>query len=675
MRKVYKLVALLTLSFTVFLSNAQDIKRGEFNFKSTKITKSSFDKSSLEIENSSFQIKSTHLNEGFEGTMFPPNEWSMIDADGDGNNWERFGQADQGLGQESDFCARSMSWDGAPLTPDNYLVTPQLNIEGEGNLTFWIAPGTDPDWIGETYSVVVSTTGTDVADFNQVIHTATISNTEWEQIELSMNDFVGQEIYIGFRHHDVTDMWYLRLDNVVCEVCKPILPENELALVDYYIGEFTMVPSFLNYAPNLVGVVSNNGANPQTNVVLNATANGVSQDSEPVENFPTGETMALEINSFGGEFPLGSVDLTMTVSQDEDDVDESNNTLTTGYEISEDVLATDLGVDNISGTANLWMMFEGENNANFEIASLMISPSDMINATAVRFYAMTENDAAFKVNVYDFGDEGINTDPLVSSEETVIEGDFTGFIDIELSEELRLAEGEAYIVAVEHTNGTSANAILSTTASLNNSYNQYFSRGDVYAPFGIAPEDWIASDDGAGITGNVIVRLLVSDPCADVSIDVTGSVDINTISAEVSGVDGDYTVSWSGPGNVSPEDSLTVVADSIGTYTVVVTDTIGCTGTASFEVEGIANLSNLEANNNINVYPNPAKTLINFDVAGADAKNIYVFDATGKAITTLNVTSDVVTYNVEGLETGMYMYHITSQDGTLIGSSRFVVTK
>jgi hypothetical protein len=100
------------------------------------------------------------FTESFEGTTFPPACWLNLDVDGDGKKWESR-DASQGWGvYDGSKVAVSASWVNAPLTPNNYLITPQLSIPNANMiLKFYIAPQ-DPEWPSEYIGVEVSTTGT-----------------------------------------------------------------------------------------------------------------------------------------------------------------------------------------------------------------------------------------------------------------------------------------------------------------------------------------------------------------------------------------------------------------------------------------------------------------------------------------------------------------------------------
>lgn len=171
--------------------------------------------------------------EGFEGATFPPNCWTLNDADGDTHNWE-LAVAPSFASHSGNNSAASASYDGAALTPDNYLITPKFSIPaGNYDLKFWAAPQ-DPLWPSEKYAVLVSTTGNAPADFTEIFsETLTAADSSYKENIISLAAYSGQDIYIAFRHFDVTDMFWMKLDDISIEASSGINEANE-ELVSIY---------------------------------------------------------------------------------------------------------------------------------------------------------------------------------------------------------------------------------------------------------------------------------------------------------------------------------------------------------------------------------------------------------------------------------------------------------
>jgi hypothetical protein len=103
--------------------------------------------------------------------------------------------------------------DVGALFPDNYLITPQIALGGSSQLTFWVA-AQDAAWAAEYYEVKVSTSGTAAGDFADVVFSETLADDTWHEVVVDLSAYAGQQAYIAWNHTDVTDMFYMKLDDV-----------------------------------------------------------------------------------------------------------------------------------------------------------------------------------------------------------------------------------------------------------------------------------------------------------------------------------------------------------------------------------------------------------------------------------------------------------------------------
>jgi hypothetical protein len=168
--------------------------------------------------------KTLLLNEGFENETFPPSGWVMLDVDGDSRNWYR-GQnvtdpviaCNTGSG-----CAVSLSYvENEDFSVNNYLISPKIAVPATGSikLSFWL--GRDKNYtggyIGDMCTVLVSTSDTDPASFTYLDYFNVLSYQEgYNNIELSLDSYAGQEIHIAFQHNNSWG-YHLLLDDVSVE--------------------------------------------------------------------------------------------------------------------------------------------------------------------------------------------------------------------------------------------------------------------------------------------------------------------------------------------------------------------------------------------------------------------------------------------------------------------------
>jgi len=161
------------------------------------------------------KITTYPFSEGFEGAGFAPDCWTLNDVDGDTYNW-RVSTASPHTGTKSAASDSYINGLGA-LTPDNYMITPQFEINASNlQLTYWVA-AQDYDYPSDKYSVMVSTTGKNPADFTTVT-TETLTDTTWAMRTVSLSAYNGQDVYIAFRHWGSTDWFNFKIDDILIDV-------------------------------------------------------------------------------------------------------------------------------------------------------------------------------------------------------------------------------------------------------------------------------------------------------------------------------------------------------------------------------------------------------------------------------------------------------------------------
>ena len=251
-------------------------------------------------------------DEGFEAGI--PENYTFIDADGDGNNWflMDFTGSATNRAHSGMACISSASYDNntGALTPDNWMILPGFEIPTDAtdfNLTWWVR-GQDPSWAAENYSVYISTTGNTVADFTTAAYDD-VATGAYIKRSVSLASYVGQTIYIAFRHYNVTDMFQLNIDDI--HVGGPQAPfvsiEGPTTGMAGDALTFTATSSEENstYAWTIDGTVVNTTGATMTQtftaagtyeIAVTATANGLTSDAtsmtvtiiscDPITEFP-----------------------------------------------------------------------------------------------------------------------------------------------------------------------------------------------------------------------------------------------------------------------------------------------------------------------------------------------------------------------------------------------------
>ena len=76
----------------------------------------------------------------------------------------------------------------------------------------------------------------------------------------------------------------------------------------------------------------------------------------------------------------------------------------------------------------------------------------------------------------------------------------------------------------------------------------------------------------------------------------------------------------------------------------------------------------------VNVYPNPANNVLNFDLNVVNA-NVQLFDITGKILKLINTNKNKFSVSLNEFNNGIYFYSIIDAEGNKIATNRFVVAK
>ena len=146
---------------------------------------------------------------GFETGL--PDGWTTIDADGDGNCWDKTDNIpDYAHGGSVFMSSASYHNDKGVLTPDNWLVSPRLPLNGV--LKVWMK-GQDSNDFLEHVAIYVSTTGNGVADFTDIVMPETVVTNEYVAYTVNLSQYGGEQGYIAIRHFNCTDQFRLDVDD------------------------------------------------------------------------------------------------------------------------------------------------------------------------------------------------------------------------------------------------------------------------------------------------------------------------------------------------------------------------------------------------------------------------------------------------------------------------------
>ena len=145
-----------------------------------------------------------------------PTGWGVFENDGDNIHWN-LSQAGNSFtsGPDGSIAIYSYTQYYGSLTPDNYIVTSEKYPITKKSVLSWDAKSSDLStyYNKEHYAVVVST---DKKTWDIVWET-TINYTDYKHEMVSLAQYEGQEVYVGFRHYNCSgeDATALVIDNIV----------------------------------------------------------------------------------------------------------------------------------------------------------------------------------------------------------------------------------------------------------------------------------------------------------------------------------------------------------------------------------------------------------------------------------------------------------------------------
>ena len=156
-------------------------------------------------------------------------EWTAIDSDGDGFNWQYFNNTGVSTGRmtahEGEGLVASASYDKESedvLHPDNWLISPEVTLGG--GLTLW-ACGQDDTYCEEVFGIYVCIGDpTNVSNFVQVGSDVTTTYS-YIKYEFDLSAYEGQTGYFAIRHYRVSDMFWLNIDDVTLDLNLVVLPD------------------------------------------------------------------------------------------------------------------------------------------------------------------------------------------------------------------------------------------------------------------------------------------------------------------------------------------------------------------------------------------------------------------------------------------------------------------
>ena len=289
----------------------------------------------------------TVFSENFDSGM--PTGWTQIDANNDGMGWEHSSNPVSYFGSGVDLSGTghnssngfvvSGSYSNVTntaITPDNWLITPAIQLTANSTLTFWVC-GQDASYAAEHYGVYISTTNATSTSAFTMLNQWTIGSSKvqsaWEEKTVDLSAYTGQTVYIAFRHFNCNDQFVLDLDDVTitAQPTSPTIVANPTT-IDFgtvILGQTSAVKTSVITAYNLT-----TGITATTTAPYEVSADGTTF-STTATVAQTGGTLYMRYTPTAAGAATGNVTLSstgatnVTVALTGNGVDCSNSTVST----------------------------------------------------------------------------------------------------------------------------------------------------------------------------------------------------------------------------------------------------------------------------------------------------------------------------------------------------------
>lgn len=258
--------------------------------------------------------------------------WINIDSDGDGRKW---GLMDYGKEDKYSMASASVDFETeAPLTPDNWLISPLIDLSTLANedlVLLYHIMAWQADYATEKYRLYINVYNSEsdpvsINDFKQTLKLETLTPSDASQFgvrSVKLSSYAGRKIRIAFRHYESTNQSLILLDDIIIK--KPTAGSD--LLVEQIIRP---------YSYNTLGVeipvtvkITNVGLEEAIDVQASYAVPSKHTVKESVPNIASGTSITYTFNQNISPYDVISRDVKIDiVASASNDIDTKNNSKT-----------------------------------------------------------------------------------------------------------------------------------------------------------------------------------------------------------------------------------------------------------------------------------------------------------------------------------------------------------
>ena len=523
---------------------------------------------------------------GGAGTYVFPNGWFLRNVDNRtpdpsvayvNEAWERREDFNFNV---ADSCAFSTSWYSPVGAADDWMWTPLIGPLPPSTVLNWNAVSYDPSFPdGYEVRIMISaqgppTGGTGVLG-NQVSNSTVIFSTaaeatSWTAHSVNLNAYAGQSVYIGFRNNS-NDKFLLLIDDVVVQQQV----NNDPELLSYTApSEYSRIPLQQQPSIPLTATIRNNGLNSTSGVYLTANVYNAANSLVFTSNSTTATLASGGSSSFTTAAPFvpSAVDnyrIEYVANGSADDV-TTNNMLMDSIFITDSTYARDRGAT--TGTLGI-----GAGNGGFMGQHFVTTQNSELTSVDI-FMGNIPSSMQMGAAVYPMVNGFPGTTAIYTWPNVTLTGPGAQWVHFQNPGPPIILMPDTFVVLAVEVDSTLSVGLT----------DQIFNTNTTWVDWPTNPvTPWGNNEDyGSSFAKSYMIRANLRSACASLQASVTttsatcGTCTDGSATVTASGGTPGYTYLWSPSGNTSAaETGLTM-----GTYTVAVTDQLGCVATTTVTV-------------------------------------------------------------------------------------------